>query len=171
MALVNGDRFVDRHLSFAAAGVALSALLAVPGAAAATQLDPDLQADDRQRRGERSFDDAQRVDMEAFRDYEREVWRNVHHPDAVSIFADGRIVRGRDAIVDALRRHFEERRAAWSWSELFRVVHGSETAFILYDTVYEIPTIGFRQHAITGVAYTYERGRWVVVSDQSTPLP
>jgi hypothetical protein len=173
MPRVDGEPSLERHPSYrlAAAGVARSALLAVPGGGLATGAGSDAGLDDRHRRCERTFEIAQRIDMEAFRDYDLPTWRDVHHDGAVSIFADGTVLYGREAILGALRRHFDDREAIWSWTELFRSVDGCRTAFVLYDTVYEIPSIGFRQHAVTGVAYTHEHGRWLVVSDQSTKLP
>jgi hypothetical protein len=173
MARVSGNPSLQRHPTYrlAAAGVARSALLAVPGGALATEVGSGGELDVRHQRCERTFEIAQRIDMEAFRDYELNTWRDVHHDEAVSIFADGTVLYSRDAILGALRRHFDDREAIWSWTELFRTVDGCKTAFILYDTVYEIPSIDFRQHAVTGVAYTHEHGRWLVVSDQSTRLP
>jgi hypothetical protein len=66
---------------------------------------------------EREFEAAQRQDMESFRDYDVESFRAIHHEDAVTIFASGRVVEGADEIIAALRRHFEERQAVWSWTE------------------------------------------------------
>ena len=46
-----------------------------------------------------------------------------------------------------------------------------QDGFILYETIYEIPSIGFVLRARTGVTYTSEHGRWLVVADQGTKLP
>ena len=54
---------------------------------------------------------------------------------------------------------------------VYRVVDGCNAAFILYETVYEIPRIGFRQHAYTGVTYSHDGHRWLAIADQGTPLP
>ena len=90
--------------------------------------------DEQQRR----FEEAQRTDMESFRDFDRETWRNVHTEDAVSIFPSGAVVQGRDAIVDALASHFDDEEAIFTWTERLRTVNRCRTAYILYDTVYEI---------------------------------
>ncbi len=156
-----------RTLGVAAAAVA--ALLVLPGGVAASERPDD--GDRGHRRCERRFDEAQRIDMESFRDYDRETWRDLHVDDAITIFASGTVIEGRDAIVDALAGHFDDREAVWSWTETSRRVEGCRTAFILYETVYEIPSIGFRLHARTGVTYTYQAGHWLVVADQGTPLP
>ena len=66
---------------------------------------------------------------------------------------------------------FQNREAIWSWTELYRNVEGCKTAYILYDTVYEIPSIGFRQNARVGVTYTHNGNGWLAVADQSTRLP
>ena len=50
---------------------------------------------------EEKFDQAQRQDMESFRDYDAEAFREVHHPDATSVFAVGEVAIGRDAIMEA----------------------------------------------------------------------
>ncbi|MGH2402056.1 MAG: hypothetical protein ACRDE6_05040 [Candidatus Limnocylindria bacterium] len=119
----------------------------------------------------RQFEEAQRIDMESFRDYDAETFRDGHHPDAVTIFASGAVRTGIDSIMDTLAGHFEDREAIWSWTERYRVVDGCSSAFILYDTVYEIPSIGFRQHALTGVTYTHDGSRWLSIADQGTLLP
>lgn len=122
---------------------------------------------------ERQFEVAQRMDMESFRDYDAEVFRAVHTDDAVTVFASGAYFVGIDAIMDALAGHFRNREAVWEWTEIYRTVEGCDTAFILYETWYSIPSIGFRQHALTGVSYTYDRRRraWLSIADTGTPLP
>ena len=119
----------------------------------------------------RQFELAQRMDMESFRDYDAETFRAVHDERAVSIFASGHAFYGIDAIMTALGSHFANREAQWSWVEKYRVVDGCKSAYILYETVYEIPRIGYRARALTGVGYTHKGGHWVAVSDQGTALP
>ena len=119
----------------------------------------------------RQFDVAQRLDMESFRDYDAETFRAGHDARAVSIFASGDAFYGIDAIMNALASHFRDREALWSWTEKYRVVDGCRSAYILYETVYEIPRIGFRQRALTGVGYTHVGDHWLAVSDQGTLLP
>ena len=150
------------------AAAAIAAFVALPGAVAA---DDTMSPVPSSRGCERRFEEAQRTDMESFRDYDRETWRNVHTEDAVSIFPSGAVVQGRDAIVDALASHFDDEEAIFTWTERLRTVNGCRTAYILYDTVYEIPSIGYRQAARTGVSYTFEGGRWLVVADQGTAVP
>lgn len=118
-----------------------------------------------------AFDAAQRLDMESFRDFDRETWRAVHDVDAVSILATGAVMAGRDEIVAALAAHFDERRARWSWTELSRRVEPERFGHVLYETRYEIPGAGFRQRALTGVTFGFVDGGWLVVCDQATPLP
>jgi hypothetical protein len=116
------------------------------------------------------FEVAQRTDMESFRDYDAETFRAGHHPDAVTVFASGAVRYGIDAIMAALNSHFVNHEAIWSWTELYRVVDGCKSGFILYDTVYEIPSIGFHQHALTGVTYTHDGEKWISIADQGTLL-
>jgi hypothetical protein len=114
------------------------------------------------------FDRAQRIDMESFRDYDAEAFRAIHHPDAVTIFASGARFEGVDAIMNALRSHFANREAVWSWTEIYRLVDGCNSAFILYDAVYDIPSIGYHQRTLTGVTYTRHHGKWLAIADQGT---
>ena len=116
------------------------------------------------------FEQAQRADMESFRDYDAATFRAGHTADAVSIFPQGQRFAGIDAIMTALQAHFAGREAIWSWTEIARHVDGCRTAFIEYDAVYEIPRIGLFQRALTAVTYVYEHGRWLGVLDQGTLL-
>jgi len=119
----------------------------------------------------RQFDRAQRMDMESFRDYDAETFRAVHHQDAVTVFASGARRQGLEAVMAALASHFRGREGVWSWTERYRVVDGCRSAFILYETVYELPSIGYRQRAMTGVTYTHDGNGWLAIADQGTPLP
>jgi hypothetical protein len=116
------------------------------------------------------FERAQRMDMESFRDYDAETFRAVHHPDATTIFASGARRTGIDAIMTALGPHFTNREALWSWTELYRIVDGCKSAFILYDATYDIPSIGYHQRTLTGVTYTHRGNKWLAIADQSTYL-
>jgi uncharacterized protein (TIGR02246 family) len=117
---------------------------------------------------ERRFDEAQRQDMESFRDYDADAFRDVHHPDAVSVFAVGAVAVGRDAIMEALAPYFEAKVASWSWTEITRSVQGCRTGVIVYRTLIERP--GLTRHAINTVTYTFQHGRWLVISDQGTEV-
>jgi hypothetical protein len=117
------------------------------------------------------FEEAQRIDMESFRDYDAQTFRDGHVNEAVTVFASGAVRYGIDAIMAALDSHFTQREAVWSWTELYRVVDGCNSAFILYDTTYVIPSSGFYQHALTGVTYTHRGNKWLAVADQGTLLP
>ncbi|WP_129642999.1 hypothetical protein [Peristeroidobacter agariperforans] len=119
----------------------------------------------------RQFERAQRVDMESFRDYDAETFRAGHISDTVTVFASGAARYGIDAVMEALRSHFENREAVWAWTEKYRVVDGCKTAFILYETTYDIPSNGYHQRALTGVTYTYRHGKWLAVADTGTLLP
>jgi len=71
--------------------------------------------------------------------------------DAVTVFASGARRQGLEAVMAALASHFRGREGVWIWTERYRVVDGCRSAFILYETVYELPSIGYRQRAMTGV--------------------
>jgi hypothetical protein len=116
------------------------------------------------------FELAQRTDMESFRDYDAETFRAGHHPDAITIFASGAVRKGVDAIMTALAPHFANREAIWAWSEVYRVVDGCKSAFILYDATYDIPSIGYHQRTLTGVTYTHRGEKWLAIADQGTYL-
>ena len=117
------------------------------------------------------FELAQQTDMESFRDFDEETFRAIHHPDAVTVFASGAVRIGIDAIMAALAPHFANKNAVWSWTERYRLVDGCKSAYILYDTIYEIPSANFRQHALVGVSYTHKGNRWLGIADQGTLLP
>lgn len=119
----------------------------------------------------RQFEVAQRVDMESFRDFDKETWLAAHDERAVTIFTSGARRIGIDAIEQVMASHFANREAVWSWKELYRVVDGCRAATILYETVYEIPRIGFRQRALTTVTYAHDGNKWLSIADQGTALP
>ena len=119
---------------------------------------------------EEAFDQVQRQDMESFRDFDTKRFLAVHDPGAVSVFGNGGVAFGIDEIRASLERHFTRKEARWEWTELSRQVDPGRTAIIVYETAYLEPSSGFRQRAITSVAYTYRDGTWRAVLDQSTPL-
>ena len=116
------------------------------------------------------FEVAQRTDMESFRDFDEETFRAGHDPRAVTIFASGAVRYGLDSIMATLHSHFANRNAVWSWTELYRVVDGCKSAFILYDAGYDIPAIGSHQRSLTGVSYTHVGDKWLSIADQGTYL-
>jgi hypothetical protein len=93
-------------------------------------------------------------------------WLAGHHPEAITIFASGARHQGIDAIAAALHPHFVNKTAVWSWTELYRFVDGCQTGYVLYDTTYDIPSIGFHQRALTLVTYVHEGGKWLSIADQ-----
>jgi hypothetical protein len=119
----------------------------------------------------RKFEEAQRTDMESFRDFDRETWVAGHDDDAITIFTTGLMIQGREEIANALRNHFNNRNAVWTWTELTRAVDGCRTATIVYDATYAIPSQSFTLREIVSVTYTYKDGRWLSVIDQGTELP
>jgi hypothetical protein len=158
----NGTR-----LAIAGAALAATALVAAPTLAAA-----DGGEDRAALRGcARQFDEAQRTDMESFRDFDRDTWVAGHDDDAITIFTTGQMVQGRDNIATTLRNHFNNRNAVWTWTELTRAVDGCKTATIVYDATYAIPSQNFTLREIVSVTYTYKHGRWLSVIDQGTELP
>lgn len=154
--------------------VLLVAAMALPLAAWSAEpagLDAGHVGQDHARGCARQFERAQRMDMESFRDYDADTFRAVHDDRAITVFGSGAYRIGIDAIMAALASHFANREAQWSWTELYRVVDGCNSAFILYETVYEIPRIGFRKRALTGVTYSHDGRRWLAIADQGTALP
>jgi hypothetical protein len=119
----------------------------------------------------REFEEAQRVDMVSFRDFDEATWLAGHHPEAITIFASGARRQGIESIAATMHSHFVNKTAVWSWTELFRLVDGCATGYILYDATYDIPSIGFHQRALTSVTYVHEGGRWLSIADQGTLLP
>jgi hypothetical protein len=148
--------------------LAVGLVIALGGVSAASASDP--AGSDAAEGCARQFELAQKTDMESFRDFDEETFRAGHDPRAVTVFASGAVRFGIDAIMAALHPHFVNRNAVWSWTELYRVVDGCKSAFILYDTNYDIPSAGFHQHALTGVTYTHVGNRWLSIADQGTLL-
>jgi hypothetical protein len=116
------------------------------------------------------FEEAQRVDMESFRDFDADAFWAGHDPRSITVFAQGQIRYPLTAIQAALAGHFVNKNAVWTWTEIYRVIDGCRSAFILYDATYAIPSIGFRQRALTGVTYTHDGSRWLSIADQGTLL-
>ncbi len=157
----------DPRMKHRIRNASLATLLAAASAASPAQAgDRDAQA----RGCARQFDAAQRIDMESFRDYDAEAFRAIHDERATSVFGQRAFI-GIDAIMQALASHFANREARYTWVEQYRVVDGCKSAFILYETVYEIPRTGFRARALTGVSYTRSGNHWLALSDMGTPLP
>lgn len=117
----------------------------------------------------RNFDRAQRMDMESFRDYDRKTFRDGHTKDAVTIFASGELVSGVDNILQALDSHFTNRQGVWAWTELSRRIEGCESAYIIYEATYDLPS-GYHERTLTQVSYVYKHGKWLAVLDQGTYL-
>ena len=157
------------HLALAIA-VGVLVLAVVSGASASNPSGANASAVGWAQGCAEQFELAQRTDMESFRDYDRETFRDGHDPRAVTIFASGAVRYGIDAIMAALESHFANREAIWAWTELYRVVDGCKSAFILYDATYDIPSIGYHQRTLTGVTYTHNGNRWLSIADQGTYL-
>jgi len=151
--------------------LAIAGLAIVAAAGAATPAFADADRSDSQQSDSgcaSQFDEAQRVDMESFRDYDLATWKAGHDDDAITVLASGVWFQGRDRIAAVLHSHFENREATWTWTELTRAVDGCKTGTILYDATYAIPSANFHQRAYVSVIYTYKHGKWLSVLDQST---
>jgi hypothetical protein len=169
----NKKRDRDHRKWHLALAVAVGVLLALTGASVASASEPsgaNGTAEGWAQGCAEQFELAQRTDMESFRDYDRETFREGHDPRAVTIFASGAVRYGIDAIMATLEFHFANREAIWAWTELYRVVDGCKSAFILYDATYDIPRIGYHQRTLTGVTYTHNGDRWLSIADQGTYL-
>jgi hypothetical protein len=151
----------------AAVATAATVAVAVPAIAAPAQHDSSPIAGWCARK----FDEAQRVDMESYRDFDRATWVAGHDDDAITIYSSGLMVQGRDAIAASQNGHFTNRNAVWSWTEKTRAVDGCSTGTIVYDATYAIPSQNFSLHLIINVTYTFKRGKWLSVIDQGTEIP
>lgn len=157
------------QLKKALLGLTMAGMFLVPVQAAAA--DDDLSGQSGGNHGcAAKFEAAQRLDMESFRDFDAEAFREGHAHDAVSIFPSGATFVGIDAIMTAQNGHFTNKNAVWSWIEISRWVDGCKTAYIIYDATYDIPSIGFHQVAKTVVTYVYKHGKWLSIMDQGTLL-
>ncbi len=154
----------------AIAGLTAAAVAVIPVATPALAAGGGSQERESERRCAQQFDEAQRVDMESFRDYDVATWTAAHDDDAITVLASGVWFQGRDRIAQVLSGHFTGREALWTWTELTRAVDGCRTATILYDATYAVPSTGFRQRSYVSVTYTYKHGTWLSVIDQSTAV-
>jgi Domain of unknown function (DUF4440) len=169
----NKEKDMEYGKGHRAIAVVVGVLVALTGMSAASAAEPGGANGTEQawtRGCAEQFELAQRTDMESFRDYDRETFREGHDPRAVTVFASGAVRYGIDAIMAALESHFANREAIWAWTELYRVVDGCKSAFILYDATYDIPSIGYHQRTLTGVTYTHDGNRWLAIADQGTYL-
>ncbi|MGW6198636.1 hypothetical protein ACWF0M_20985 [Kribbella sp. NPDC055110] len=149
-------------------GVLAAALaLVVPAVAGASATGA---VPDEARTCAQKFDQAQRTDMESFRDFDRDTWLRGHDTGVVSIVADGRVRVGLDAVAQASLPRFTSKDSVWSWTEITRKVDGCSTGFIVYTTKYAIPRLDYWFTAVTTVTYEYRHGRWLVILDQGTLL-
>jgi hypothetical protein len=157
-----------KALALAAAAAAAAAVCAaVPAAATPTQRGSSPIASWCARK----FDEAQRTDMESYRDFDKATWVAGHDDDAITIYSTGAMVQGRDAIAASQNGHFTNRNAVWSWTEKTRAVDGCSTGTIVYDATYAIPSQNFNLHLIINVTYTFKHGKWLSVIDQGTEIP
>jgi hypothetical protein len=169
----NKKRDMEHRNGHHTLALAIGVLLALTGVRAVSASDPSGASGTAEAWAQgcaEQFELAQRTDMESFRDYDRETFRAGHDPRAVTVFASGAVRYGIDAIMAALESHFANREAIWAWTELYRVVDGCKSAFILYDATYDIPSIGYHQRTLTGVTYTHADNRWLSIADQGTYL-
>jgi hypothetical protein len=169
----NNKRDIEHRKGHLGIAVAVGVLLTLAGVSVASASDSGNARGSAEAWAQgcaEQFEVAQRTDMESFRDYDRETFCAGHDPRAVTIFASGAVRYGIDAIMAALESHFANREAIWAWTELYRVVDGCNSAFILYDATYDIPSIGYHQRTLTGVTYTHNGNRWLSIADQGTYL-
>lgn len=160
-------------------GLVAAAVVVLPGAATAAPAKPApasasavaavaaVAGGSAAHRCAKKFDEAQRADMESFRDFDA---KTGHDRNAVSIFPSGARFVGIDAIMAAVKSHFANKEAVWSWTEIHRRVDGCSIGYIEYEAVYEIPRIHLYQRALTVVTYVYSHGKWLGILDQGTML-
>ena len=102
-------------------------------------------------------------------DYDAEAFREVHHPDAVSVFAVGEVAIGRDAIMEAFGPLLRGEGRQVELDRDHQVRPG------MPHRRHRLPHPrssgpGLSRHAINTVTYTFDRGRWLVISDQGTEV-
>jgi hypothetical protein len=158
------------HLKFVSSVLAAATVLAVASVPVLARADAPRSLSSSKRDCAAQFEQAQREDMTSFRDFRKAAWRRGHAPDAVSVYPTGERFVGIEAIMDAAENHFADKNAVWKWTELGRSVDGCRSAFIEYETTYDIPSIKFHLRALTNVSYRYADGRWLGVLDQGTLL-
>jgi len=158
---------------FALAGAVVTtfAALAIPNVAGASPEAENAATESREhRRCERQFDDAQRQDMESFRDRDRDAFRAIHHPNAIAVYTGGTVHKGIDQIMADAEETFSIPDYTWEWTEMQREVVGCTTGTIVYDVYFKSESLHVSSHFRIGVTYTREHGRWLGLIDQTTKL-
>lgn len=97
------------------------------------------------------------------------------HDDMVLIFPSGSMRVGKEAFMDFHRDWFADP----LWAEPYEIadvnVFGCQSAWTLIDYRYqelnEAGEVIDSSHAYFSLTWTRERGRWLAVADQNTPLP
>lgn len=158
-------------------GLTIVALVAAPSAAGAAQTaettGSEPAAADPQWLSvacEQRFDQAVQTYRATFPARDLDTLGDLLHEQVTVVLANGKIVLGRDAAIEALTPFFEDPRWTQTFDEVTRVVNGCRSGFILFDSVLSFPS-GFTQHTLIGLTFTFDRGRWLILHDQVTLLP
>ena len=86
----------------------------------------------------------------------------------LAVAAVGEVAMGRETVMEALAPYFEAKTARWSWTEVARSRAGLPHRGHHLPHPHRTPRTD--RHAINTVTYTFERGRWLVISDQGTAV-
>lgn len=120
------DRSVVRRGLRTSVLAAVVAVLVSPAAATAAPAAVSGTGPKQPRSCAQKFDQAQRTDMESFRDFDLRTWLAGHDQGVVSIVADGRVRVGLEAVAAASKPRFTSKDSVWSWTEITRKVLASD---------------------------------------------
>lgn len=147
----------------AVAGVALAVLagLATPASASGSA----------GRHGcERGFEAAVDRYLSTTEDRDAAGFNRLLHRDVTGVLPGGTVFAGRAELAGFIDGFF----ARTDWTQTFSLrrkeVHGCATGFVLFDSVYAEPAVGFSQRLAIGLTWTREHGRWLLLVDQNTEV-
>ncbi len=90
--------------------------------------------------------------------------------DVTVVLAEGTTLVGKEATAAFVDRFF----ANPDWTQTLDVVlttrHGCRSGFVLFDSVLTMTPGGTAEPLAIGVTFTFERGRWLVLHNQDSPV-
>ena len=118
-----------------------------------------------------SFDAAVRQYVDATQQRDLDRYAEVLHPGWTVIFPDGDVLNGKEEGMEWVRGFFADSTWTQSFEERSRVQSGCRTGFVLFDSVFRIPSENYRSDLVIGLTFTREGDRWLVIHDQNTSAP
>ena len=91
--------------------------------------------------------------------------------DATVVFANGGVLAGKKQVAAFITDFFADPGWTQTFTKLHQHVEGCRTGFVLFDSVYSVPTDHRVSPLVIGVTFTYRNGRWLVLHNQDSTGP